>query len=267
MKDEKLSRDVALFRYSIIAEFIHHAPGTPGLYQKLAQKAAGEYNIPGSNRTRVAMETIRDWLRMYRTGGFDALLPRPRKDTGQPRAIPDALTETLLAVKEENRLFSVRQVIKEATARGVVPQDLYLAPSSVHRLLSCHGLMQKPTDAPTDNDRRHFEFQKAGDLYMSDVMNGPPVGAEGNRKFKAYLIAFLDDATRVIPFAAFAHSENSEAFMGVFKQALLRRGIPKRLFVDYVTGYIIDIMCLVALCGGLSAAVDELRDGPAKPAT
>jgi hypothetical protein len=36
----------------------------------------------------------------------------------------------------------------------------------------------------------------------------------------------------VIPYAAFAHSEKTTAFMTVFKQAVLRRGIPMRLFVD-----------------------------------
>lgn len=43
---------------------------------------------------------------------------------------------------------------------------------------------------------------------------------------------FLDDATRVIPYAAFALHENVAALLCVFKQALLRRGIPQRLYVD-----------------------------------
>lgn len=67
---------------------------------------------------------------------------------------------------------------------------------------------------------------------MSDVMHGPAIKTDGNRKRKTYLIAFIDDATRVIPYAAFAHSENTASFMEVFKQAILRRGIPQRLFVD-----------------------------------
>jgi putative transposase len=67
---------------------------------------------------------------------------------------------------------------------------------------------------------------------MSDVMHGPAVTGEKGRKRKTYLIAFIDDATRVIPYAAFAFSENTAAFMTVFKDAILRRGIPTRLFVD-----------------------------------
>jgi len=97
--------------------------------------------------------------------------------------------------------------------------------------------MQKAPEDPSGNDRRHFQFEKAGDLWMSDVMHGPAVTVAGKRKAKAYLIAFLDDATRVIPFAAFALSENTEAFLGVFKQALMRRGLPRRLYVDNGSAY------------------------------
>jgi transposase InsO family protein len=57
------------------------------------------------------------------------------------------------------------------------------------------------------------------------------------RKRKAYLIAFLDDATRVIPHAAFAQSENTAAFLSVMQQAVLRRGLPKRLYVDNGAAY------------------------------
>ncbi|MCP5428488.1 MAG: hypothetical protein H6966_09515 [Chromatiaceae bacterium] len=39
-------------------------------------------------------------------------------------------------------------------------------------------------------------------------------------KPKTYLIAFLDDATRVIPHAEFAFSENTRAFLPVFKRVL-----------------------------------------------
>jgi transposase InsO family protein len=237
VSDDDQRQQIALFRYGLIADLIQLVPGTPGIYRLMAAKADREYTIPGSSRTRVAMDTIRDWVGLYRTGGFDALLPKPRSDAGRPRVLPDALVETLMAIKEEHRDWSVRQVIKQAHAQGLVPEGVLLPPSSVHRLLSRHGLMlQKPED-PSDNDRRRFQFQKAGDLCMSDVMHGPTVLVGGKRKAKTYLIAFLDDATRVIPFAAFALSENTEAFCGVFKQALMRRGLPRRLYVDNGSAY------------------------------
>ena len=113
-----------------------------------------------------------------------------------------------------------------------VGDDLQLAPATVHRLLSRHGLMEKKPQEPTSKDRRRFAFEKAGELWMSDVMHGPAVAIEGGRKRKSYLLALLDDATRVVPYAAFALSENTAAFLPVLEQAILRRGMPKRLYVD-----------------------------------
>jgi len=237
VSDDERRLQVALFRYGLIAELVQLVPGTPGIYRLMAEKADREYRIPYSSRTRVAMDTIRDWVGLYRVGGFDALLPKPRSDAGRPRVLPDALVETLLAIKEQHRAYSVRQVIKEAHARGQVPEGIALPPSSIHRLFSRHGLMLPKPEDPSDNDRRRFQFQKAGDLWMSDVMHGPGVFVAGRRKAKSYLIAFLDDATRVIPFAAFALSENTEAFCAVFKQALMRRGLPRRLYVDNGSAY------------------------------
>ncbi len=237
VSDDELRMQIALFRYGVIADLVQLLPGTPGLYRLMAQKANREYTIPGSSRTHIALDTIRDWVGLYRRGGFDALLPKPRKDAGRPRALPDALVESLLAIKELHRDYSVRQVIREAHALGQVPKGIALPPSSVHRLLSRHGLMQPAPEDPSHNDRRRFGFQKAGELWMSDVMHGPAVTGAGKRRAKTYLIAFLDDATRVIPFAAFALSENTEAFCGVFKQALMRRGLPRRLYVDNGSAY------------------------------
>jgi hypothetical protein len=72
---------------------------------------------------------------------------------------------------------------------------------------------------------------------MSDVMHGPAVGVGGRRKHKSYLIGFLDDATRIVPYAAFALCENTSAFLPVLRQAVMRRGIPLRLYVDNGSAY------------------------------
>ena len=74
-------------------------------------------------------------------------------------------------------------------------------------------------------DRRRFAFERANEPWH--VMHGPAVFGEGRRKRKSYLIGLLDDATRVVPYAAFAFAENTAAFLPVFKQALLRRGHPQ----------------------------------------
>lgn len=236
--DEKTLRQrVALFRLSVLGDLVHLAPGSPGIGETLDARANKDYDIPGTLRTRVARETIRTWLKLYRRDGFDALLPKQRKDAGQCRAFEPVVTDLLCTIKDEHRDYSVKEVIASARDTGEFVAGLELPASTVHRVLSRAGLMKKPADEPTNKDHRRFEFAAAGQMWHSDVMHGPSVPADGGRKRKAYLIAFIDDATRVIPFAAFAHAENTEAFLPVFKQAILRRGIPQRLFVDNGSAY------------------------------
>jgi transposase InsO family protein len=255
--DDDHRQTVALFRHGVIADLIHLPPGSPGITDKLRAKASMDYVIPGSRRTRIAAETLRDWLKRYRRGGFAALLPKPRADRGQPRRLPDAVAEALIALKEQHPKLSVRQVIGRVRETGKIPADLPLPASTVHRLLTREGLMVKKTDGPTGADRRRFAFQHAGELWMSDVMHGITVGDGQGRRRKTYLIAFIDDATRVIPYAAFAFAENTVAFLPVFKQALIRRGLPDRLYVDNGANYRSRQLALV--CAKLGVALIHAR--------
>jgi len=248
---------IGLFRYGLIAELVHLPPGSQGLAKHLAEKAARDYSIPGSTRTRVAAETLRDWLKAYRRGGFDALLPKARADRGQSRALPAAVAEALLSAKEANPKLSVQLVIRTARQSPEVPPELPLPPSTVHRLLARHGLMEKPQEDPGERDRRRFAFAQAGELWMSDVMHGPSVVVGDRTKRKTYLIAFLDDATRVIPHAAFALSENTATFLPVLRQAIDKRGLPQRLYVDNGANYRSQHLALV--CAQLSIALIHAR--------
>lgn len=229
--NDDLRQKVALFRYGVIADLIHLEPGHKGLYARLEKKAAMDYDIPGSHRRRVAAETIRGWLKAYRKRGFDGLVPKKRRDMGESHSLPKPVQDLLVTLKEDNPDYSVSMIIDEARRTGSTDPGLALPPSTVHRLLARHGLMRKRSDTG-DKDRRRFAFVNAGDLWMSDVMHGPAVVGADKRKRKTYLIAFIDDATRVIPYAIFAFSESNTDFLPALQQALLRRGIPKRLYVD-----------------------------------
>jgi transposase InsO family protein len=230
--DAERRKQVGLFRYGVIADLIHLERGQRGLYAKLREKASQEWDIPYSLRRKVEAETIRGWLASYRRGGFDALVPKARRDSGSARAIPQEIVDRLCEAKEQHPDYSVTLVIEQVKASlSELPEGVVLAASTVHRLLSRAGLMQKKPTEPTSKDRRRFAFDKAGELWMSDVMHGPSVSVLGRQR-KAYLLALIDDATRLVPYAAFGLTENATAFLTVLEQAIRRRGIPKRLYVD-----------------------------------
>ena len=256
--DEELRKAVALFRYGLIADVLGLPPGSRDIRRALNEKAQRTYVIPGTRRSRVAVETMRDWLYLYRTGGFEALYPKTRADRGQPRRLPPEVAELLVSLKTEQPALSVKALIGAARARGI---DHPLAPSTVHRLLSREGLLDSRPGDPVATDRRRFAFRDAGELWMSDVMHGPKV-ADGRRRRKSFLIAFIDDATRVIPFAAFAYAENTTAFLPVFKHAIARRGLPARLYCDNGANFRSQQLALV--CAKLGIALIHSR--PYQPA-
>ena len=259
MTDAQYRQALALFRYGLIAEFLQLPAGSRGLYRRLREKATTDYTIPGSTRTRVAPETLRHWLKDYRRGGFDALLPKGRADRGRSRALPQAVADALMSLKDEQPQLSIPQLIRAVRESGTAAAGLALPPSTVHRLLSRAGLMHKAggEDEASSQDRRRFAFAHAGQLWMSDVMHGPSVVFAGRIRRKSYLIAFLDDATRVVPYCAFSFSENTQAFLPVFKQALMRRGIPQRLYVDNGANFRSQHLALV--CAKLGIALIHAR--------
>lgn len=226
-------RDVALFRYGLIADLVQLEPGHRGLYALLTKKSEFEYTIPGSLRRHVAPETMRGWLRNYRCGGFDALLPRVRADEGSTRSIPPRVADLLCQLKDDNPKLSIPALLKlvRTAHANIVTDEIVLPESTVHRLLARRGLTKKRPDDPEPKDRRRFEHESAGDLWMSDVMYGPKIRHEGRLR-QTYLIAFIDDATRLVPHASFALSEGTICYLATLEQAVRRRGLPKRLYVD-----------------------------------
>jgi transposase InsO family protein len=256
--DDTMRQKIGLFRYGLIADLLH-GTGKRGLYRRLDEKAKLTYDIPGTYRDRVAAETIRDWLTAYRRGGFEALLPKPRCDMGSARAVPRETADLLCHLKESEPDLSVKALI--AKVREKTGSEDGLALATVHRLLASHGLMKKGPEQPDSSDRRRFAYENAGELWMSDVMHGPGVFDEKGHKRKSYLVGIIDDATRLVPHAAFCLSENTTAFLPVLKQAMLRRGIPKRLYVDNGSAFRSHHLSLV--CARLGVTLIHAR--PYKP--
>ena len=91
-------------------------------------------------------------------------------------------------------------------------------------------------------------------------MHGPKVLVDQKSR-KSYLIAFIDDHSRLILYAGFYLSENLTAFMDAFEKALSKRGVPKKLYVDNGAAY--RSHKLEFTCASLAIALIHAR--PYKP--
>ncbi len=70
-------QSVAPFRYGVISELVRLPQGTAAWRAHLKLLSQRSWTIPGSLRTRVAPQTIRDWVRTYQSHGFEGLMPKP----------------------------------------------------------------------------------------------------------------------------------------------------------------------------------------------
>ena len=235
--DEESKKQIAVFRFGVIADFVTGARLPQREKSRLlADKCARRWSIPFTHRTSIGKSTVRDWIARYETGGrrLEALYPRDRTDTGRSRSIDDETAATLMQLRREMPRAPVARVIEEMRKRGLIGEYERLAPTSVWRLFTKHGLMPS-ADTPAENQRK-FEAELPNDIWQSDVMHGPRAIVDGRAK-KTYLIAFIDDHSRLIPYARFYLSENLACFLDAFEKAMLKRGVPRKLYVDNGSAY------------------------------
>lgn len=226
---------VALFRYSVLGPLVARDQLARGeLKQLIRELAAREYNIPGTERRRIGEKTLEAWYYAWCRGGLEALTPKVRSDRGQSK-LSLAIQEAIVAAKRENPRRSIDQLIALVEKQGLSARDV-LARSSVHRLLQQHGL-SRPTGAASEpEEHRSFEAEFAGNTWYGDVMHGPRVPVDGRMR-KVYLVSLMDDASRLLAHSAFCTGEKALDIEGVLKQAVLKRGLPKKLIVDNGAAY------------------------------
>jgi putative transposase len=225
-------KQVAIFRFGVISDFVSPQRLAWGERARLIkQKCERQWQIPFSNRTRLAPATLRSWIRAYKKSGqqLESLYPHSRSDRGQARSLDQETTLALIGLRKEMPTAPLHTLVRTARQRGVVDCEQYLAESTVWRLFKREGLMQPTEHAAVD--RRRFEAQLPNDLWQSDVMHGPSVLVDGKNR-KTYLIAFIDDMSRLCCHAQFYRSENLNCYLDALRQALLTRGLPRKLYVD-----------------------------------
>jgi transposase InsO family protein len=227
---EEQKKSVAVFRFGVISDFVNgiHLDYGEGA-QLLEQKCARKWEIPCSGRTRIGRSTIQRWVALYKESGckLESLYPSGRSDAGKGRSLDEETELSLRRMREEMPKATAKVLVKEMKKRRLILGELPL--SCVYRVLHRHGLMTR--DASPPEDRRKFEAEMPNDIWQSDVLHGPSVEVDGKKR-KSYLIAFIDDHSRLIPFGAFYLSESIGSFLTALEQAFLARGLPRKLYVD-----------------------------------
>jgi transposase InsO family protein len=230
--DEELKKRVAVFRFGVIADFVGgRVLGRGETEQLIRDKCAQRWKIPGSVRSRISESAIKEWIARYKLSGgkLESLYPLERSDRGKSRAIGRETAQGLIALRKEMPAVSLPVLLDEARGRKIILPGTRLSYSALYRFLQSEGLLQKPSAAP--EDRRRFEAEHPNDIWQADVMHGPYVDFEGKQR-KTYLVACIDDMSRLVPQAEFYLYERLDSFLDTLRKALRMRGLPRKLYLD-----------------------------------
>ena len=224
MDDKHDPREKALKRYALIAPLLE-----PGLEEAEVRRRRRE--ILENETCPVSERTLRRYLAAYRTRGFDGLCQQRRADTGKPRAVPPEVMEEAAALKRELPQRSVRHVIEILEEEGRVKKGV-LHPSTLARHFTKRGLMEIPK-TPKGGFRR-FQKDHRNCLWQVDLKYGPylPDPKNPKKQKRTYLLAFIDDYSRLVPHAEFYFEQKLPVLEDCLRKAILKRGIPDAVYMD-----------------------------------
>jgi putative transposase len=221
------------------------------------------------NQYRFTWRTIQTWYYRYKNHGVTAMDNSSRADKGKPRkvtpeevleAINQALPHFRQKDKEKNKRHSgppnKTAIYRFCIEKGLL-QANQIARNTFSRMVEKYELLKAD---PSENKRRlAFSMQYANQLWQADTMFGPQVGSKQTK-----LIAFIDDASRVLCHGEFFLDENTDTMIRALRSAFYKRGLPEQLLVDNGSIYCSQEITLICARVGCILRHTAVRDAAAK---
>ncbi len=209
--------------------------------------------------------TIQTWYYRYKNHGITGMTHQPRKDKGQVRKVtPEELLEALNAAKPH---FHQRRTNKRALYRFCIEKGLLhpdrIAQTTFYRFIREYDLLA-PESEEHHKQRLAFSMKHANQLWQADTMFGPYLDTGAGRRQQAKLIAFIDDASRVLCHGEFFFEENVATLVQAIRAALYKRGVPEQLLVDNGSIYSCQEITLICARVGCILRHTAVRDAAAK---
>lgn len=217
------------------------------------------------NARRFTWRTIETWLVRYRKHGVTSIEPKDRSDKGQPRAItPQELLEAVESARSHVRgtRWTKALLYRVCIEQGYLTRE-QIAPNTFSRLVDQFELC-KPDQEVTCKRRLAFAKPYANDMWQADTLVGPYVPNNHGVKQQSRLIAFIDDASRVLAHGQFFFNDNVENLFTSMKSAFYKRGLPHQLYVDNGSNYSAKEVTLLCARLGILLSHTPVRDGAAK---
>ena len=212
------AQEIGLFRWRVIAEAVDAGLSARERGLLVRSLAAREHFGPDGRWVRVSRNTVDRWVRAYRQGGFEALVPRPRR---MPTKTPERLMELACALRREQPARTTAQIHR------IIVETEGCSPSArtIQRHFAAVGLPWKGGQIGRALGR--FEAEQRNELWTGDALHGPLI--DGHR---TYLFCFIDDHSRLLVGYRWAGREDVLNASRALRAGLAARGLVKAVYVD-----------------------------------
>ena len=232
--EQEYRHAIALMRYSAIAPLI---PGLPEGYRNLAdylEKTSQKGLLhPDGEVRNYAPKTLYKWYFSYQKGGFDALLPAGRNDCGRSRKLDDDLKEKISYLKGRYPRMGAAAIFRQLKEDGSIKGG-EVSESTVNRYVNRLALEAGSTPV---QDMRRYERPHVNEVWCGDSSVGPYLRTADGRKRRVYVIALIDDASRLVTGAGVFFEDTFVNLMSVMKGAVAKYGVPRMFNFDNGSAY------------------------------
>jgi len=226
---EDRRREIGLFRYALVRDAADPALSKAERGRLVRALAEREHVDPDGRLVRVARGTLDEWIRAYRRGGFEALLPRPR--VVAPRTSAELL-ELAFALKRERPDRTAAQVREVMLAAGGGAPGL----RTLQRHLARQGLNVRADGRSPGKVYGRFEAAQRNELWTGDGLHGPKLDGPSARR--AVLLAFIDDHSRLLVGWRWGTGEDVFRLEAALRSGLMSRGVPAAILVDRGSAFV-----------------------------
>jgi transposase InsO family protein len=225
LKNQQKSEEIAVNRHKIIAPIlVAMEENTDAAKLVLLKKEA-------QTQHGISRRTLERWLAAYAQCGFAGLKPadRSRNSIG---SIPDEIVAEAIKLRREVPSRSVQQIIEILEMEGSVPEGV-LKRTTLQDKLQERGYSTRQMKLYQQGGlaARRFQRKERGDMWHSDLKYALFMTINGVPK-QTYLVSFLDDATRYVVHGEFYDSMDQTVVEDCFRKAVLKEGVPRRVFFD-----------------------------------
>ncbi len=230
--DSERDRETALFKFSLIAPVVAGTFTQATKMDYYKETCSREHLLPGGKAVKLSPLTLKKWYWLYTSGGLEALLPKTRSDLGESRVLSIDACRQIEAYRKQFPHITGRKIYEKLVEEGYVKKEA-ASLDSLYRYLKAAGLTRE--NMPP-KECLAFEFEHANDCWQADTTFGPTILCGGKHR-QTYLIVFIDDASRLIVHGEFFFEDNALNMQKTFQKAILKFGVPRRIFVDNGCSY------------------------------